>query len=383
MENKLQLTDERLSKLHLIQEQLQASPNGKLYIWGAAKTAYTVTSFITKNSSLSAAAYVVDDLYFKEGTFLDKPIIKASDFLQQVTENDWIVFGFSTFKRAKELMKEMPSFVKSVYFAFPYHFRNGTGDDGTWMNLAFYEQHKERFEETRNILSDDASKQTLDAFIKACVIGSIEALEELDELYTEGQYFNDLTNCCKPGCFVDCGAYTGDTIESAIDFLGDRIERIIAFEPDPDNVEKLKEQVKKFKIPAENLKLLQKGSYDKAAILRFSASLDISSAISEDGDITIETDSIDNAASDMGQISFIKMDIEGSELKSLLGAADTIRKYHPILAICAYHKTGDLFELPEAIRKITKDSGYRYYLKYHGGDCPDLTELVLYAIPVN
>lgn len=380
MENKQQLTDERLAKLHLIEEQLQSSSNGKLYIWGAAKTASDVSSFVMKNTCLTVAAYVVDDKYFKEGTFMDKPIIKASDFLQKVTENDWIIFGFTGSERAKELQNELPSYVRSVYFSFPYNFRSGTGEDGTWLDLAFYEQHKERFAEARNILFDDTSKQIMDAFIKACVIGNTE---ELNRFHTEELYFNELTNCCKQGCFVDCGAYTGDTIEDAMGFLGDRIERIIAFEPDPDNMVKLKEQVKKLGIPEENLKLLQKGSYDKAAVLNFSASSDMISAISESGNMTIETDSIDNAAADMGEISFIKMDIEGSELNSLLGAADTIRKYHPVLAICAYHKPMDLFELPEAIRKITNDSGYRYYLKYHGDGCHDLTELVLYAIPVD
>lgn len=370
MENKMQLVDERLTKLHQIEEQLGSVPGGKLYVWGTATTAQMITGFVTKNSSLSVTEYVVDDAWFKKGTFLDKPIIKASDFLQKATENDWVIFGFTGSKRAKEMEKKMPAFVKSVYFSFPY----SANVDGTWLDLAFYEQHKERFESTKDSLFDDTSKQIMDAFLKACMTGNTE---KLDGFLTEGQYFNELTSSCKPGCFVDCGAYIGDTIECAADFLGDRLDRVIAFEPDPDNLIKLKERMEKLGIGAEKLKLLQKGSYDEAAILHFSSS-DSSSGISEDGDVVIETDSVDHAAEGMGEISFIKMDVEGSEQKSLLGAAKTIKKYRPILAVCVYHKPEDLFELPELIRKLTEDQNYRYYLKYHG---PDLRELVFYAIP--
>ena len=374
MGNEMQLTDERILKLNLIQEDLRSSRSGKLYVFGASANARVITSFITNNSDLSAEAYVLDDAYFTEETFLEKPVLKLSVFLNIVTENDWIIINNLKDQRAKELQKEMPSFVRLAYLHVPY------STDGVWLNIPFYQQHKKLYENVRGILSDDISKQTMDAFTKGCITGNTEDLYGLHP-NAEGQYFNELTSSCKPGCFVDCGAYTGDTIKSAFDFLGDRIERIIAFEPDSANMIRLKEQMKEIGLAADKVKLLQKGSYDKAAMLRFkSTSTGLGSAIAEDGDVAIETETLDNAASDMGTVAFIKMDIEGSELKSLLGAANTIRKYHPILAICAYHRPEDLFELPEAIRKITGDSGYRYYLRYHG---PGLLELVLYAIPVD
>ena len=364
-----QLTDKRLEKLHQIQEQLSVR-NGDLYIWGAAKTAEKITAFITENSTLSAAAYVVDDLYFKEGTFLGRPLIKASEFFKKVTEKDHVILGFMQYDRVRELEKELQSYVSFSFFPIPL----SPYADGVCLDRAFYEKHKERFESTRGILSDEISGQTFDSFVNAHMTGNTE---QLDSLYAKGQYFNELTSVCRPGCFVDCGAYIGDTIQAAIDFLGSRVERIIAFEPDPENIKKLKQyiNIEENKI---RIKILQKGSYDKPTVLKFSSSSDMNSAISENGNLTIETDTIDHAAEDMGEISFIKMDIEGSELKSILGAADTIRKYHPILAVCAYHKPEDLLELPEAIRKITDDSGYKYYLRYHG---PGLLELVLYVIP--
>jgi len=75
---------------------------------------------------------------------------------------------------------------------------------------------------------------------------------------------------------------------------------------------------------------------------------------------------------------FIKMDVEGSEKQTLIGAAATIKAYHPTLAVCAYHKPWDLLELTAQIEEIAGDEAYDFYLRYYG---PSLVELVLYAIP--
>lgn len=75
-------------------------------------------------------------------------------------------------------------------------------------------------------------------------------------------------------------------------------------------------------------------------------------------------------------VTFIKMDIEGAELEALKGAQNTIRRYHPILAISIYHKPEDIVELPRYIKSLVPE--YKLYLRnYH----LDTTETVLYAIP--
>ena len=45
------------------------------------------------------------------------------------------------------------------------------------------------------------------------------------------------------------------------------------------------------------------------------------------------------------------MDIEGAELSAIKGAASSIRKFQPKLAISLYHKPTDIFEIPLYIAK--------------------------------
>ena len=74
--------------------------------------------------------------------------------------------------------------------------------------------------------------------------------------------------------------------------------------------------------------------------------------------------------------TFLKMDIEGMEPRALRGAAETIRAYHPQLAICVYHSLPHLWEIPLYIKSLY--GGYRLFLRsyqYMG------LETVVYAFP--
>jgi FkbM family methyltransferase len=53
-----------------------------------------------------------------------------------------------------------------------------------------------------------------------------------------------------------------------------------------------------------------------------------------------------------GRADFIKLDVEGSEADVLLGAAQLIKKYKPVLSLAAYHKAGDRRELPRVVNSI-------------------------------
>lgn len=363
-------TDKRKEILKDMENTL-ANIKGKLYIYGCSKTAEMITEFIKNNSSLDIYGYVVDDFYYQDERFLGKRIYKRSEWVESLEKEDYVVWGFTGSDRAKELEKELPSGPHYVYFHFPY----SANVDGSYLTYDFYIEHEGEFEKAYHMLADKRSGEIMTAFMNGCISGEVE---ELNRLRSPGQYFNELTKNCKKGCFIDCGAYIGDTIEEAVRFLGDRLLRVIAFEPDERNLQSLSDRMNRLNIKEDRLLLIQKGSYSKKAVLHFSSS-NSSSSISDEGDVEISVDAVDSVTGEQDFVSFIKMDVEGSEKESLLGAAKTIQKDSPILAVCVYHKPEDLYELTELIQELTRGAEYRFYLRYHG---PDLRELVFYGIPV-
>ena len=242
-----------------------------------------------------------------------------------------------------------------------------------YLDYAFFSAHKNEFNATYDILADDVSKHTMDHYLYACISGDISLLNADSKPH---QYFNDITKDCDCSVFVDCGAFVGDTVMDALQFYGrEKIERVYSFEPDEANIRQILENVENGAIPREKFTLIRAGCSDSRATLAFSSNGD-GSAICEDGDVSIEVDSIDNVIK--GLVTFIKMDIEGYEYDALKGASKTIKRNRPTLCICAYHKREDLFAIPKLITSIAGDNAYHFYLRHHQ---TNLTELVLYAIP--
>jgi FkbM family methyltransferase len=363
--------DLRVIKLQAVDAEIRQNENRRVYIWGCSVTSKMITGFCKQHAQFDIEAYVVDDVFYSTDSFEGKAVYKKSEWLDVVKKDDFVIYGFTNSKQAGALMKQLPEGVEGIYFHFPY----SANAYHTYLTYHTYLDSRNRFEAVYDLLEDEKSKRVMEAFINACISGEIE---ELERLQTEGQYFNDLTKNCKAGCFVDLGAYVGDTIESAYKFYGEKLKSIVAFEPDRENMVELKKRLASCDFSNDKVTLVEKGVWSEKNTLFFSSS-DSSSSIIEDGDITIEVDSVDHVLKNAEEsVSYIKMDVEGSEREALLGATATIRKNHPIVATCVYHKPEDLYSLPEVLQSITGKVPYKFYLRYHG---PDLRELVLYAIP--
>jgi len=63
------------------------------------------------------------------------------------------------------------------------------------------------------------------------------------------------------------------------------------------------------------------------------------------------------------RVDFIKMDIEGSELDALEGAAETIRRFRPKLAISIYHRRTDFRDIPLYIHSL--EPAYRFHVDHY------------------
>jgi len=177
------------------------------------------------------------------------------------------------------------------------------------------------------------------------------------------------------GDFVfDIGAYVGDTALWFSKAVGPQ-GKVYAFEPEPSNFEKLKANIERNKIT--NVVPLQLALSENEGEMQI-ASGGGSSAITETaGDTSVKVTTVDKfvEANKLPRVDFIKMDVEGHELKVLKGSHETIKTFKPSLALSAYHRGDDLIKLPKFLLEL--NPGYKFHLRHCS---PSLSETVLYAV---
>lgn len=171
--------------------------------------------------------------------------------------------------------------------------------------------------------------------------------------------------------FVDAGCFDGMTSVAFAEWCSYSYSEIYAFEPDKLCGGRCIKTFKDYNI--RDAHFINKGTYDSNKVLSFASNGTASGKVGNSIE-SIEVTSIDEVLAGK-PATFIKMDVEGSEMASLIGAQQTIRKYRPKLAICVYHKPQDIIDIPAYILELVPD--YKLYLR-HYLTCP--WETVLYAV---
>ena len=349
----------------LIDEIKNELNDHKLFIWGCGSYSRIVSEYLSSSGISEKPIYIVDDEYVK-GEKSD--VIKTSIFLKKYAPDSVVVFGIYDYELVQNKKKQYSGLIYKMY---EFHF--GVVNDKRIIWDPVQAKHREdEYRKTYDLLSDDVSKRIMQSYLNAATAGRFD---ELYTLRTFPSYFNEYTNDIEIETLIDCGAFDGDSIHDFIN-VHKEYKNIIAFEPDSDNVNKIREREKRESI--KELLLVKAGVYSFDGNLYFNEKGESNSFLSEDGDIEITVSRIDKYIDHISEKSLIKMDIEGSELEALKGAKETIERYNPVLTICVYHKEEDLIEIPLYINSIVGENAYNYYLGFHG---TDLAELVFYAIP--
>ena len=191
--------------------------------------------------------------------------------------------------------------------------------------------------------------------------------------HVENQYFNPLTLTDLHGKalrFVDGGAYNGDTYLELCSVAN--VQNAYLFEPDGANFAQLTKNVAQTGRMAQCLPL---GLSDSHQILSFNAGSGEGAAICENGTSHIAVAAMDDVLTGC-TVDFIKLDVEGAELRALQGARKLIHRSRPVLALSLYHCPQDLWELPLALSSMCED--YRFHVRQHYFNSFDS---VLYAVP--
>ena len=237
------------------------------------------------------------------------------------------------------------------------------------------EEHKNMVYSVLSLLDDKTSKDIYLNIINKYICGDFKQLDFKD-VYTNELYFpQDIIRMCDTEIFVDIGGFVGDTINDFIKKTKGCFEEIHSFEIDEKNYKKLENYTNSLEAKFKNkINLYNIGLWNKNTKLNYEgsgASVNITTKATKN---CIEVDTLDRLLINKN-ISFIKMDIEGAEIKALEGAKEIIKKYKPKLAISIYHNPKDLIQIPIYLKKLLPE--YKIYIRHHS---LRETDTVCYAV---
>lgn len=160
---------------------------------------------------------------------------------------------------------------------------------------------------------------------------------------------------------IDGGAYDGGTAK-LFSSLG---AKVYAFEMDKKNYEVCKAKAEQYGFVAENMGLSNveaDAHYNSGGT--GSCKLDHGSEVAH----FISIDAYVERAN-LPRVDYIKLDVEGAERDVLEGAAASILKWKPKMAISAYHRPYDLWDLREYVSALCPS--YRFEFRHYPIDVTD------------
>ena len=218
----------------------------------------------------------------------------------------------------------------------------------------FLREHNDEFRKAYELMADEKSKETYLDVLRYKLSGKVKYLFSCES--EKEKLYEDLLHLSDDEIILDLGAYDGDTIREFLGVTDGKYKKIIAFEPDSKNFRKLQRKCENL----SEIDFYNNGAWNTEETLYFNKKAARGSRTEKDG-IPVEFRSVDNTVGD--KVTFIKMDIEGAELKALQGAEKTIRENKPKLYVCAYHRDEDMYTLPLKIHELSPD--YKIYYRHH------------------
>lgn len=298
--------------------------------------------------SIPVCDIFASDEYVRGQSFRGHRVLKFEDICEKYSDCV-ILLCFAAFR--EDLLNKIYAISeKYTLFAPDMPLFGGGVFDGDMTNAG-------KIKKTCDILADEQSRTVLYDIINYKLSGKIDYLRHCET--DRDEIFKNIFRFGEHESFLDLGAYTGDTVAEFILLTGGKFDSITALEPDRRNFRKLKEYFDG--LSDKRLACYNLGAWDKTCELAFSSSGNRNAHITDTGN-TVSVCAADELLNGK-RITYIKMDVEGAEAKALLGLRKTLSDCSPALAVSAYHKTCDFFEIPLLIHELCPK--HKIYLRHH------------------
>ncbi len=327
-------------------EKLKAETK-PIYIYGMGDGAVKIMS-VFRQYGIKVKGFFASDDFVRGHYFMGFKVLKYSEV--EEIENDFVVVlafaaGYEELiNRIKEISKSHTLYVPDV----PVF---GTG----LFTYNYCLEHANEIQKVYNLLEDNFSKQVYASIINFKISGNIKYLETTTT--DKSEVYEKIIKPVENECYVDLGAYNGDTIRELLDITNNKFNKIYALEPDRKNFKKLTKYIDGM----ENIYAYNNAAWCIDTELPFESKSGRQSSLSSMGAKLIESRSIDSIL-DGEEATIIKMDVEGAEREAIWGGCQTIAKYNPRLMIALYHRNEDIFELPLLVNKLNPN--YKLYVRH-------------------
>lgn len=331
-----------------------AECNRPIVMYGMGNGADKILA-VCESYGIRISDFFASDGFVRGHQFHGKTVISYSAMKERyISENPIVLLSFAS------SLPDVLELFRMVERELEFYAPDVPVFGSTLFTFDFFEANRERFEYVYNMLADEESKRIYENVIKYKLSGRISYLWDSES--DRDEVFERILDCRSIRSCVDAGAYNGDTLRELISYAPE-LEHAIALEPDARNFKKLalwSESQDAIEVKSYNL-----GAWSERDTLLFDASGNRNAGIATGESSgqklkSVDVVSIDSLLDGAGT-DYIKYDVEGSEREALIGSSRTIKEYAPRLLVSLYHRSEDMFELPELVLSLQPD--YMLYLR--------------------
>ena len=313
-------------------------------LWSYLKT---VTKPIVLNHNKVKISGVFSSSGFKKNKEYNGHIIKDYATLKSELGDIIILVCFGShlpevMENVKKLSKENELYIPDVPV---------TGED--IFDIDFAQKYKNELKTVYEKLYDEQSKKVFENTVNFKLTGKPEYLWDIETNKSEAY---EILKLSIRENYLDLGAYTGDTVAEFIQNTN-AYSSIIAVEPDNRNYKKLLENTKNY----VNITCINSAVSNEKGVQIMTTNHGRGNSTSQNM-VEVKTVTVDGICENFTP-TFIKMDIEGNELKAIDGGIKIIKNAKPKMYIACYHTPFDLFEIPLKILHFVPQ--YKLYMRHH------------------